>query len=125
MTDKYTIEEIKAVFAATVGSEAKGCCAATGQDWEDFERELTKPAYEFRDGEVIETGGSSGNWSYVRYEADKMDLTGRERPLRLSEMPKAVEDLREALETCKQGGEIIAGDRALRIIAAFDEAIKP
>ena len=67
--------------------------------------ELRKPEHEFREGEVVvykypeedaKTYGLSDKEYFETWIDDKSDIASHFRPLRLSEMPQAVEDLREA-----------------------------
>ncbi len=93
MTDKYTLEEIEAALRPLpVGSFSE----------DDYAREvlkrLTRPKHNFREGEVIhvsymEDGQPTGEYLQWDY-GDDFSTT---RSLRLSEMPQAVEDLRNAV----------------------------
>lgn len=110
MTDKYTIEEIeKAVRKALVDPQKT-------ESLRDYIiRELTKPAYEFREGEAI-ISESTGHLTKVG-NVPKPGVFDY-RHLRLSEMPKAVEDLREAANMCE------CSHTVAHAIAAFDKEIE-
>jgi hypothetical protein len=73
MNDTYTLKEIEAVVYKYGSHKDQNAIIA----------ELTTP--QFAEGQVVNTGGD-GNWSYVRYESDKMDVTGLERPLNPQEV---------------------------------------
>lgn len=126
--DKYTLEEIEAAFERC-GYEPT---------YDELYRELTKPRYQFREGEVFAGRQRPEDpWYYADMPMDyTSDLPSPEerRPLRLSEMPQAVEDV---IEQCKAMIYDLSGpdhnayyytdkarlDKVCKALAAFDEVI--
>lgn len=125
MTDTYTIEQIREAIEKVHVYPDWG-----GDDIDEFcdnvTAELTRPQHEFREGEVVfhsylEDDQPTGE--YFQWEGAE-DIPSTARPLRLSEMPQAVEDLRNAID-CVLDGMQGGMDHLANALAAFDEKVKP
>jgi hypothetical protein len=82
-------------------------------------------AHNFREGEVVCVAEDENYLFYYCWDKHVNSVvTEWSRPLRLSEMPQAVIDMVQCLEACRDGGEVITGDVAARILAKFDVKIE-
>ena len=134
MKTEFSIEEIEAAI-----QDVKHC-QSTDKDIvyaTEFWERLQRPKHEFREGEVVRSENGNlaevvGNVAATSIGTINLAIC---RPLRLSEMPKAVEDLRESLRPI---AALWADERGvtsteqynlmsravLNAIAAFDSAIE-
>lgn len=119
--ETYTIEQIQRAFDKTIGAESEGGAAASRYVYEKFEAELTRKPYEFREGEVV----YRTNVGYVQIHHPNVPDG---RPQRLSEMPKAVEDLRNCAEFVVKHMVGVLNEKPHRelkkALADFDEVVK-
>lgn len=119
MTDeKYTMEEIR----AAIGRAAVQTDDFTSSPAQLIVAELTRPKHKFRAGEItVERWPNSHLEKLIRInEATNLEYC---RPLRLSEMPKAVEDLRRFVDWVAAQKNILPSQRASKK-AIIREAVK-
>ena len=111
MTEKYTLEEIEAAIRRIFTLDESGRISRA------VIAELTR-SNDFRDGEILIKKNNEFGCIKVREGGGMKYLNYR--PLRLSEMPRAVEDLRKYVQS-----RIGKQEGAAAALAAFDERVKP
>ena len=139
MTEKlYSLDEIEAAFATTIGAESEGAAAASQYVFEKFARELTRPQPEFRENQVVVAEGPNHFGYYkVGRQPDKVEegtFLKQSRPLTLEEVGPgyvSVEDVRPLVDAvrdvcgfCQAHQQDTIGGMLVTILDALPDNLK-